>query len=81
MRKVHTNHVYRHYKGDKYIVLGVGTHSETLEECVIYRQLYGTGKIWIRPASLFLGEIDHQKHPEVKQKYRFQELHIKSVAH
>ena len=81
MRKVHINHIYQHYKGDKYIVLGIGKHSETLEEHVIYRALYGDGQIWVRPMSLFNDEIDHQKHPEIKQKYRFQELHIKSVAH
>ena len=81
MRKVHINHIYQHYKGDKYIVVGTGTHSETLEEYVIYRALYGDGKVWIRPMSLFLDEIDHQKHPGIKQKYRFQELHVKSVAH
>ena len=81
MRKVHINHIYQHYKGDKYIVLGIGKHSETLEEHVIYRALYGNGQIWVRPISLFVDEIDHKKHPEIKQKYRFQELHPKSVAH
>lgn len=80
MRKVHVNHIYQHYKGDKYIVLGVGKHSETLEEHVIYRALYGDGQVWVRPMSLFIDEIDHKKHPEIKQKYRFKELHIKSVA-
>ena len=81
MRKVHINHIYRHYKGDQYIVLGIGKHSETLEEHVIYRALYGDGQIWVRPISLFIDEVDHKKYPNVKQKYRFQELHVKSVAH
>lgn len=81
MRKVHINHIYRHYKGDQYIVLGIGKHSETLEEHVIYRALYGDGQIWVRPINLFIDEVDHKKYPNVKQKYRFQELHVKSVAH
>ena len=81
MRKIHINHIYRHYKGDQYIVLGIGKHSETLEEHVIYRALYGDGQIWVRPINLFIDEVDHKKYPNVKQKYRFQELHVKSVAH
>jgi len=44
---------YRHYKGNDYEVLGVARHSETEEEYVVYRQLYGEGGLWIRPASMF----------------------------
>jgi hypothetical protein len=81
MRKVHVNHIYQHFKGDKYLVVGIATHSETDEECVVYRQLYGEGKLYVRPLNMFLSEVDHKKYPDVKQKYRFQELHVKSVAH
>lgn len=42
---------YRHFKGMEYEVLGVAKHSETLEEFVVYRALYGAGEIWVRPAS------------------------------
>ena len=48
---------YRHFKGNEYEVIGVGKHSETLEEMVIYRALYGDGGYWVRPASMWDEEI------------------------
>lgn len=45
--------VYRHYKGNKYEVLGVAKHSETLEPMVVYKALYGEGDIWVRPAGMW----------------------------
>lgn len=44
---------YRHYKGGEYEVLGVAKHSETEEDFVVYRQLYGSGGLWIRPKEMF----------------------------
>jgi len=44
---------YRHYKGNEYEVIGVGSHSETLEAMVIYRPLYGDGGLWVRPATMW----------------------------
>jgi len=49
---------YRHYKGKDYEVLGVAKHSETLEELVVYRALYGGGQIWVRPLKMFLEEVE-----------------------
>ena len=43
---------YRHFKGKEYEVLGVARHSETEEEYVVYRQLYGEHSLWVRPASM-----------------------------
>ncbi len=48
---------YRHYKGNDYEVLGVARHSETEEEYVVYRQLYGAGGLWIRPLGMFLESV------------------------
>lgn len=48
---------YRHYKGKDYEVLGVARHSETEEEYVVYRQLYGEGGLWIRPMTMFSESI------------------------
>ncbi len=48
---------YRHYKGKDYEVLGVARHSETEEEYVVYRQLYGDGGLWIRPIGMFLETV------------------------
>lgn len=54
--------VYKHYKGDLYIVEDIAVHSETLEKLVIYRALYGDNKLWARPYDLFVGEYDLEKH-------------------
>lgn len=48
---------YRHYKGKDYEVLGVARHSETEEEYVVYRQLYGEGALWIRPMEMFVESV------------------------
>jgi cyclomaltodextrinase len=48
---------YRHYKGNDYEVVGVGKHSETLEELVIYVPLYGEGGFWVRPLTMFIEEV------------------------
>lgn len=49
---------YRHYKGNMYEVLGIATHSETLESVVVYKALYGENGLWVRPASMWNDEID-----------------------
>ncbi len=49
---------YRHYKGNEYQVLGVATHSETLEPLVVYRPLYGKEAIWVRPYDMFVETIE-----------------------
>jgi hypothetical protein len=48
---------YRHYKGQEYEVLGVARHSETEEEYVVYRALYGAQGLWIRPTVMFLEAV------------------------
>ena len=70
MREIQINRVYKHFKGNYYLVVDIVTHSETKEQYVVYRQLYGDGKLWIRPLKMFLSEVDHEKYPDVKQKYR-----------
>ena len=49
---------YKHFKGNEYEALYIAKHSETLEELVIYRALYGAGELWARPASMWNEEIE-----------------------
>ncbi len=54
--------IYKHYKGNMYEVIGVALHSETLEECVVYRALYhdktyGENALWVRPKSMFCEDV------------------------
>ena len=60
--------------GDMYLyeIVGVALHSETRAQMMVYRPLYGDGGMYVRPLEMFLSETDHEKYPQVKQKYRFE---------
>ncbi|MBS4032210.1 MAG: DUF1653 domain-containing protein [Clostridiales bacterium] len=49
---------YKHYKGNEYIILHLAKNSETLEDLVVYQALYGEKRVWVRPLSMFLEQIE-----------------------
>lgn len=60
MQEIQLGRVYRHFKGDYYLVEAVAHDSETGVPCVIYRKLYGDGGLWVRPLSMFLSKVDQE---------------------
>ena len=52
--------LYQHYKGNRYKVLGIAKHSETLEEMVVYRALYGEGALWVRSLSMWNETVERE---------------------
>lgn len=72
-RQLKRNHLYRHFKGHIVTVLDVVRHTETELIFVLYVR-NETGDLWVRPLKMFMSEVDHKKYPDVKQKYRFEEI-------
>lgn len=72
--------IYKHFKGDLYLVEDVVIDSETKAELVLYRALYGDGTRYVRSLSMFLSKVDKLKYPNVKQEFRFELQDIESVT-
>ena len=80
MRRLKINGIYKHFKGDYYLVIDTAIDSNDFKTVyVIYRKLYGDMSLLIREYNEFLSEVDYKKYPNVKQKYRFSLEKIKSI--
>lgn len=67
--------IYRHFKGQLYEIIDVATHSESLEELVVYRPLYGESKLWVRPIEMFEQEVTVEG--QQVQRFTFVEKSVK----
>lgn len=65
---------YRHFKGKIYQIRELAKHSETGEDMVVYQGMYPPFQVWVRPLSMFLDSVDHEKYSECRQQYRFEEV-------
>lgn len=67
-KKIETG-LYKHYKDLFYEVIGTARHSESLEDMVVYRALYGEGELWVRPLAMFLESVEING--EVQKRFEF----------
>lgn len=83
MREFASGDIIQHFKRETvdqnsmqylYEFIGVATHSETRDRVVVYRALYGDKGMFVRPYEMFMEEVDHDKYPEIRQKYRFEKI-------
>lgn len=55
-----------------YEIIGLAKHTESKERMMVYRALYGNRELYVRPLDMFMSEVDHNKYPDIQQKYRFE---------
>ena len=82
-RKFEPGDLVRHFKRETvdqdstvylYKIVGEAEHTETGEMMMVYQALYGDMRLYVRPLAMFMGETDHDKYPDIKQKYRFEKV-------
>ena len=80
MQEISKNTIYRHFKGNLYLVEDIAEHTETGEQMIIYRALYGSNKLYARPLEMFTSKVDKEKYPDVLQEYRFEKVELPDVT-
>ncbi|MCR5175567.1 MAG: DUF1653 domain-containing protein [Anaerovibrio sp.] len=65
------NEIWRHFKNKLYRIVTTAQHTETGEQMVVYRAMYGEEGDFVRPLDMFMSEVDRKKYPDVEQEYRF----------
>lgn len=70
--KNHKGKLVKHFKGKCYLILDIAEHTESGEELVIYKAMYGDYKIYARPIDMFISKVDKVKYPNINQTYRFE---------
>ena len=85
-RRLHAGDVVKHFKREtvtddeakankyRYKIVAIAEHTETKEMVVVYQALYGDFRMYVRPYDMFMGKVDQQKYPNIKQKYRFEKI-------
>jgi hypothetical protein len=85
-RRLHAGDVVRHFKretvtedeakANKYLykIVAIAEHTETKEMMVVYQALYGDFRMYVRPYEMFMDKVDHDKYPNIRQKYRFEKI-------
>ena len=72
MENIKIKGIYKHFKGNLYLIEDIAYSADTGDKMVVYRALYDDNKLWVRDMNEFLSEVDHEKYPNVKQKCRFE---------
>lgn len=84
--RIHVGDIVQHFKRETlspeqkitnqylYKIIGIATHSETREKMMVYQALYDDFGMYVRPYDMFMGEVDKNKYPDIKQKYRFEKI-------
>lgn len=73
-REIQVGEIYRHFKGNRYEIIALGMNADTRENVVIYKALYGEGRVFVRSYAGFVSEVNRKKYPDADQKYRFERV-------